>query len=78
LPFIGGALRFEREATIPSAAASSTTGSFPAAAPSIPTLAAVNLDKLRQLQYRQRAKKSLSILTRPRKLPLLAYRRAGV
>jgi hypothetical protein len=36
--------------------------------------AAVNMDKLRQLKYRQRAKNSLSILTSLRRLPLLAYR----
>jgi hypothetical protein len=34
---------------------------------------AVNLDKLRQMKYRQRLKNSLSILTHPYTSPLLAY-----
>jgi hypothetical protein len=46
---------------------------FPAAAPCSHDVA-VKLDKLRQLKYRQRAKISLSILTLPRSLTLLAYR----
>jgi hypothetical protein len=46
--------------------------------PTMPLAIHVKMDNLRQMNYRQRAKNSLSILTLPRKLPLLAYRRGAM
>jgi hypothetical protein len=78
LPFIGEALLdWNAVQQFPLPPHPNTTRGFPAAAP-FPTNAAVNMDKLRQLKYRQRAKNSLSILTEPRSLLLLAYRRAAM